>query len=232
MAGGKGTRFKNVMSDIPKPLAPINNKPLLDYIIEHAKKNGCDNIVITTGHLGDKIKNYVEKNNYGIPVRISQENSPLGTAGSLLLIKDLLEEEFFVLYGDVFTTINLKKMLKFHKQKKSDATLALHTSDHPQDSTVVKINKDSKILSFVEKPGEDWKRYGNLTTTPLYVLKKDVVKFIEKNKEIDLAKDVFPEMLKKYKNLFGYITEEYAKDIGTPERYQKVQEYVKINNQT
>ncbi len=228
MAGGKGKRLKDVIYDIPKPLAPINEKPLLDYIIQHAKNNGCDNIIITTGYLGEKIKDHVEKNNYGIPVRISQENKPLGTAGSLLLIKTLLEDEFFVLYGDVFTTINLSKIFKFHKQKKSDGTLALHTSDHPQDSTVVKIDNNSKILNFVEKPGDDWGKYGNLTTTPLYVLKKGVLNFIPENKEIDIAKDIFPQMVKAGKNLFGYLTNEYAKDMGTPERYEKVQQYVKI----
>ncbi len=231
MAGGKGKRLREVISDIPKPLAPINGEPLLDYIIEHAKNSGCDNIVITTGYLGKQIKDHVEKNNYGIPVLTSRENEsdPLETAGSLLLIKDLLEDEFFVLYGDIFTTINLSNMLKFHKQKKSDVTLALHTSDHPQDSTVVRINNEFKILNFVEKPGGDWEKYGNLTATSLYVLKRDILDFIEPNKEIDIAKDIFPKMLKAGKNLFGYLTNEYAKDMGTPERYQKVKEYVRIH---
>lgn len=228
MAGGKGKRLKKIISDIPKPLAPINGKPLLDYIIEHAKNNGCDDIVITTGYLGNKIKEHVEKNNYGITVRISQESKPLGTAGSLIPIRDLLEEEFFVLYGDIFTTIDLSKMLKFHKQKKSDGTLALHTSDHPQDSTIVKIDYNSKILNLVEKPGEDWEKYGNLTATSLYILNKKILEFIEENQEIDIAKDIFPKMLEAGKNLFGYLTNEYAKDIGTPERYEKVQQYVKI----
>lgn len=228
MAGGKGKRLRSIIGNIPKPLAPINGKPLLDYIIEHAKNNGCDNIIITTGYLGDKIKKHIKKNNYGITVKISQEDKSLGTAGSLLPVKDLLEEEFFVLYGDVFTTIDLSKMLKFHKQKKSDGTLALHASEHPQDSTIVKIDDNSKILNLLEKPGDDWEKYGNLTTTPLYVLKKDILNFIPENKEIDIAKDIFPEMLKAGKNLFGYLTNEYAKDMGNPERYEKVQQYVKI----
>ncbi len=231
MAGGKGKRLREVISDIPKPLAQINGKPLLDYIIEHAKNNGCDNIIITTGYLGEKIKEHIEKNNYGIAIQISQEDKPLGTAGSLLPIKDLLEEEFFVLYGDVFTTINLSTMFKFHKQKHSDATLALHTSDHPQDSTIVKVNKNKKISKLVEKPGNNWKKYGNLTATSIYILKKDILNLIANDGEEDLTKDLFPKLLKKDKNLFGYITNEYAKDIGTPERYQKVQEYVKINYQ-
>lgn len=228
MAGGKGKRLRDVISDVPKPLAQINGRSVLDYVIEHAKKNGCNNVIVTTGYLGEQIDEHIKKNDYGIPVLTSHENKPLGTAGSLLLIRDLLEDEFFVLYGDIFTTINLSSMLKFHKQKGSNGTLALHTSDHPQDSTVVKVDDNSKILNFIEKPGEDWPRYGNLTATSLYVLKKEVLNFIESGKEIDIAKDIFPKMLKAGKKLFGYLTDEYAKDIGTPERYQKVQDYVKI----
>lgn len=228
IAGGKGTRLKSLSKMVPKLLLPLNNKPLIEYLISHLKKNGCKNIVITTGYLGNKIREYVEKNNYGVKIHLSQEAKPLGTAGSLHLIKNLLEDEFFVLYGDVFTTIDLKKMFKFHKQRESDATLALHKSDHPEDSTVVKINNKSKILGLLEKPGENWKKHGNLTSTSLYILKKSILGFIEKNKEIDLTKDVFPGMLRKNKNLFGYITEEYAKDMGTPKRYKEVQKYVTI----
>ncbi len=226
MAGGKGTRFKAVTTTLPKLLIPLNNRPLIDYIIEHVKNNDCDNIIICAGYLGDKIQEYIDRNDFGISIKLSRENKPLGTAGALRLIEDELEDEFFILYGDIYTTINLQKMLKFHKQRKSDATLALHTSDHPQDSTVVKIDKNSKLLKFIEKPGDNWRKYGNLTTTPLYILKKEVIDFIEPDAEVDFAKDIFPKMLKKGKRLFGYVTYEYAKDMGIPERYQKVQEYV------
>lgn len=226
IAGGKGTRISSITTIIPKALLPLINKPLLDHSIGYLKKNGCDNVIICCGHLGEKIKKYANRNNYGIPIRLIFESKPLGTAGGLHLIKNLLENEFIVLFGDIYATINLRKMLQFHKQKKADATLVLHSSDHPQDSTVVKIDKKNKLLSFIEKPGDNWKRYGNLTATSLYILKKEVINFIAKDKEIDFAKDVFPKMLEKGKRLFGYVTEEYVKDIGIPQRYKEVQEYV------
>lgn len=229
IAGGKGTRISPITTTIPKLLLPLNNKPLIDYSISYLKKNGCDNIIICIGHLGHTIKEYIERKDYGVFIRLSMESKPLGTAGALHLIKNLLADEFFVLFGDIYTDINLRKMLQFHKQKNADATVALHTSDHPQDSTVVAIDKNRKLLSFIEKPGDDWKRYGNLTATSLYILKKDVISFIAKDKEVDFAKDVFPKMLKIGKKLFGYVTEEYAKDIGTPQRYKKVQEYSSKN---
>lgn len=231
IAGGKGTRISSITTTIPKALLPLNNTPLIDYSINYLKKNDCDNIIICCGHLGNKIKEHIDKNTYNIPIKISTENKPLGTAGALHLIRDLLEDEFIVLFGDIYTTINLRKMLKFHKQKKADATLALHTSDHPQDSTVVKIDEKNRLLKLIEKPGENWKEYGNLTKTSLYILKKEVIDFIDEDKKTDFAKDVFPKMLNKGKRLFGYITKEYAKDMGTPQRYKEVQEYVKSNNE-
>ncbi|MBI4091600.1 MAG: nucleotidyltransferase family protein [Candidatus Levybacteria bacterium] len=229
LAGGKGTRIKRINSALPKVLFPLAKKPLLDYLIDHLKKNGFNDIIICTGYLADKVKDYVSKTDYGIKIRTSREDTPLGAAGALHLIKDLLNDEFFVLYGDIYTTINLEKMLKFHKSKKADVTIALHISDHPRDSTIVKIDKSKKIVNFIEKPGDDWKQYGNLTATSLYIMKKSVLKFIAKNKTIDFAKDVFPKMLKNRGKLFGYITSEYAKDIGTPERYKKVEQYITLN---
>jgi len=223
IAGGKGTRLKSfTKGKLPKVLVPLLHQTLLDYIIKYLKKNGCDDIIICAGYLGNKIKKHIEQNDFGVPIKFSKEKKELGTAGGLHLIKNFLKEEFFILFGDIYTEINLKKMLAFHKLKKADITLALHRSDHPQDSTIVRINKNKKLTKFIEKPGDNWKKHGNLTKTSLYIVKKDVLKFIPRDAKIDFAKDVFSEMLKERKKLFGYVTKEFAKDIGTPERYKKV----------
>lgn len=233
LAGGKGTRLRSLTEDvIPKPLVPIKekingkieSKPLLDHVINHAEKYGCTDIIVCTGHLGHKIQEHIAANQYTAAVSVSQEERPLGTAGALRLIKDLLADEFFILYGDIYTTINLKKMLQFHKKNNADVTIAVHTSDHPQDSTVAQLDDSGKFVAMIEKPGDDWKKYGNLTQTSLYIVKKDVLDFIPEGKSLDLAKDIFPTMLKKKKRLFGYITNEFAKDVGTPERYTNVLE--------
>lgn len=226
IAGGKGSRISSITTTMPKALLQLKNKPLIDYSISYLQKNGCDNIIICSGHLGNKLKEYIERNNYKISIKLSMENKPLGTAGGLHLIKNLLEDEFFVLFGDIYLSVNLRKMLQFHKLRNADATLALHTSNHPQDSTVVKMDRANRLLSFIEKPGEDWKQYGNLTKTSLYILRKEVINFIPKDKKVDFSTDIFPEMLRKGKLIFGYVTEEYARDIGTPERYKEVKEYV------
>jgi mannose-1-phosphate guanylyltransferase / phosphomannomutase len=223
MAGGKGTRLRDLTEDtIPKPLIQINKKSLLDYLIEHAIKNGCNNIIICTSHLGHKIQKHIAGKQYNASILISQEEEPLGTAGALCLISDILEDEFFIIYADVFTTIKFAKMYQFHKKRNADVTIAVHTSDHPYDSTIVKTDKDGKISEMIEKPGDKWQQYGNLTQTSLYLVKKNILHFIPKNTKLDCEKDIFPKMLKKGKQIFGYFTEEYAKDIGTPQRYIEV----------
>lgn len=233
MAGGKGTRLLDITTDaIPKPLVQVDNKPLLDHVIEHAIENGCDNIIICTGHLGHKIQEHIATKQYNAKIYVSQEKKPLGTAGALHLIKDLLEDEFLILYADVYSTINIKKLFQFHKKRKADATIAVHLSDHPQDSTIVKINKNGKYLEMIEKPGDKWPQYGNLTQTSLYLVKKKVLNFIQQNTKQDFETDVFPTMLKKKKYIYGYLTEEYTKDMGTPERYHKVLNKLKTANQS
>ncbi len=233
MAGGKGTRLRDVTEDIiPKPLIQVHDKPLLDYVIDHAIKNGCDNIIICTGHLGHKIQEHIVSKQYNASIHISHEKEPLGTAGALHLIKDLLHDEFIILYADIYTTINIKNMLRFHKKRKADITIAIHSSDHPEDSTVVKIDKIGKILEMIEKPGDTWQQYGNLTQTSLYILKKELLHFIPQRKKLDLAKDVFPKMQKNGKRVYGYLTEEYAKDLGTPQRYHKLVSKLKTFSQS
>lgn len=229
IAGGKGTRISSITTKIPKLLLPLLDKTLLDHLVSYLKKNGCDNIIICCGHLSNKIKEHVEKNDYGVPIRLSIETKPLGTAGPLHLIKNFLEDEFLVLFGDIYSTINLRKMFSFHKRKNADATLVLHASDHPQDSMVVTIDKKNRLFKFIDKPGKSWKKYGNLTKSSLYILKKSVLNFITKDKKVDFD-DIFPTMQKSGQKLFGYITDAYLKDIGTPQRYREVQEFIKKNS--
>ena len=222
MAGGEGKRLRPLTDKLPKPLLPINGRPLLDLLIGLARENKADNIIVCAGYLSEKIESHVKKSNYGIKVSVVSEREPLGTAGPLLPIKDQLEDEFFVLYGDVYTTANLQKMLSSHRKNKSEATLLLHESDHPQDSTVVTVDSKSRITGFVEKPGSEWKKHGKLTSAALYVVNKEVVNFIEPGKDVDFARDVFPKMVKAGRKLYGYVSEEYTKDMGTVERYEEV----------
>ena len=226
IAGGEGRRMLPLTEEIPKLLLPFNGIPLIEYLIRLLKNYGIKDIIICTGYLSNKVNEYLLDKNYGINIRISVENKPLGTAGALNLIKDHLEEEFFILFGDIYAEIDLEEMLKFHEQKNADATLVIHESNHPWDSTIISVDNDSKITNFLEKPNEEWIKYGNLTSTSIYLVKKDIINFIETDKKLDLSKDIFPLMLKNNKKLYGYKTGEYVKDTGTLERHEEVERYL------
>lgn len=222
IAGGKGTRIRSLIKTTPKLLLPLKDQLLVDHLMQHLKKNGITDVVISLGYLGDKVQQYIKEKKYEITVKMFQEPKPVGTSGALSLMKDLLDDEFFILYGDVYTTVNLKNMFLFHKSNNADVTIALHTSDHPQDSTIVKIDNKNRINAMIEKPGSDWEKFGNLTITPIFFVKKEILNFIKPKYKVDLTKDTLPALFKNGKKLFGYVTNEYAKDIGTPERYNEV----------
>lgn len=228
VAGGKGKRIESIIPDTPKLLLPLNKKLLIDYLMGYLKNYGCKDIIISTGHLSDKIKNHLEKNNYGVRVNISQENEPLGTAGALSLIKNHINETFIILFGDIFTTVNLLKLSKFHLQNHSDCTIVVRKTEHPEDSNLVGLDENWLVKNFWFKPHKKnpTSDYG---LTGIYMLNPEMLQFLPKKKPLDLEKDFLSALLRHKKKLVCYNTNEFILDIGTPERYKKIQEYVKIN---
>lgn len=227
MAGGKGTRIRPITATIPKLLLTLANKPLIDYIISHLKKNGCDNIIICTGYLGDKIQEHIDRNDYGIPIRLSREDKPLGTAGALHLIKNLLENEFFVLFGDIYTTINLRKMREFHKKKNAVVTAAIHLSDHPKDSNLVEFDSNFRITKILRKP------HAQIPQNPhnlaaLYLVSRDIKNYLPAFTPHDFEHDLLPRLLLENLPVYGYNTSELMMDIGTPKRLKKVEKLLNI----
>lgn len=227
MAGGKGTRIRSITDTIPKLLLTLNNKPLIDYLIKHLKKNGCDNIIICTGYMGDKIKKYIDRNNYGLKIKISMESRPQGTAGALNLIKNLLEHEFFILYGDIYTTINLRKMLKFHKKRKAIVTAAIHPSSHPLDSNLVEFNSNFRITKILKKP------HAQIPQNPhnlaaIYLVSRDVKKYLLTKTPYEFEHDLLPRLLLENLPIYGYNTPELMMDVGTPERLEKAEKLLNI----
>ncbi len=219
LAGGKGKRLRPV-TDQPKPLVKIGEQVLLDHIIHHAVKHGVSSIIVAAGYKADLIEKHVASATYPVPVEVVRENTALGTAGALLNCSSLLEDTFFVLYGDIYSTINLSRMHSFHRNVNADVTVSVHRSDHPQDSTVVSIDSDHRITQSVEKPGDSWRTYGSLTVSPTYILSKNVLKLIPAA-PCDIAKDLLPRLIQKTR-VYGYETDEFTKDIGTPDRLENV----------
>jgi len=222
-AGGKGTRIKEIAGEIPKAMMPVVGKPVLEYQVELAKRYGFTDFLFLIGYLGEQIEKYFGNGSkFGVTINYYHENNPLGTAGAFKEVEDLLTDDFWVFYGDTIMDIDMPRMLDFHRKNKADATLFLHPNDHPFDSDLVGIDEHNKVTAFYPKPHEDNYYYGNLVNAALYILSPKILDYIPKGKSSDFSKDIFPKALEHDANIYGYISSEYIKDMGTPARYENV----------
>ena len=220
MAGGQGTRLRELTKNkIPKPMIEIAGKPLLQWQIENLKENGIDDIIIVVGHLGDLILN-----KFGNTVRYFEEDTPLGTAGALPKIANLLDDNFFLIYGDLFFNIDLQRMINFHNQHKGEGTLFIHPNSHPYDSDLIQLDTDNRIkqILFKNEFREKWQH--NCTNAGIYLFNKSILNIFPNKEKIDMEKEVLPHL----QYLYGYSSSEYVKDIGTIDRFYQVQN--DINN--
>ena len=228
MAGGKGTRLATVTKNIPKPMVPIEGKPLLEYQIENLKESGVTNIILIVGHLGDVIREHFgEGSGFGVNISYYVEESPLGTAGALVKIKDRLEETFCLVFGDLFININYDRFLTFHRASGALMTLFAHPNSHPYDSDIIITDDESRVTGWSYKKDVRTEDYRNLVNAGLYVMQRSAVDEIEKIQEakgedkVDLERELIIPLIPTTP-IYAYHSTEYVKDIGTPDRLQKV----------
>lgn len=221
LAGGKGTRLQHLTQDVPKPMIPILSKPILEYQIKLLKENNILDIVLIVNHLGNTIKDYFKNgSDYGVNISYYEEEEPLGTVGGVKALADELNEDFLVLYGDVMVYMDLDRLITFHKEKASEATLVVHPNDHPQDSDLLEMDEDSKVIAFHPKPHESGVYFHNMVNAALYLFSPKVLEYLPEGKS-DFGKDIFP-FLHKEIDVYAYNTTEYLKDMGTLDRLEQV----------
>lgn len=221
MSGGFGTRLRPLTCNIPKPMVPMMNKPMMQHIVDLLKKHGITEIVSTlfyqpdiiTGHFGDGSK-------YGIKMQYRKADADYGTAGSVRNAADFLDERFIIISGDVLTDFDLTKAIEFHEQKKAKATLVLTRATNPLAFGVVITDNGGKITRFLEKPS--WGEvFSDTINTGIYIIEPEVLKLIPYQKEFDFSKNLFPAMLEQDMGLYGYIAEGYWRDVGNLNEYQE-----------
>jgi D,D-heptose 1,7-bisphosphate phosphatase len=224
LAGGMGTRLRARLGDLPKPMIPIAGKPLLEHQIELAKSHGFHDIIIFACYRADLIeRHFGDGSKWGLRVRTVVESEPLGTAGAVLAGHDLLADEFVVMYGDTLVNVDLERLGRAHARHEADATLLLHPNDHPLDSDLVEASAEGWITAFHNRPHPPDRWVQNLVNAGLYVVRKAaLLPWVSSRQSLDFGKDLFPAMLKRGAKLLAYNSPEYIKDIGTPERYDKI----------
>ncbi|MBE6623789.1 MAG: hypothetical protein E7621_06380 [Ruminococcaceae bacterium] len=223
LAGGKGTRLSPITDNIPKPLVPFIGKTVIERILDKLKDAGVEDVLISTMHMSDKIKEKLGENYCGIRIKYLVEQIPLGTAGGMKFAKRALSvsdcEDILVMSGDCVCDFDLKKVFEHHKNAKCDATIVTVECDEPLEYGIVLSNKEGLIKGFNEKPA--WSQVNcSSVNTGIYILNSSVIDDIPES-FYDFSKDLFPEMLKKEKNISHFKASGYWCDIGSPESYFK-----------
>lgn len=223
LAGGSGSRLRPLTCDLPKPMVPVLNQPVMCYTLDLLKKYGVEEVAITLGYLPRAIKDYFAAGNeFGVSCRYYVEDSPLGTAGSVKNAAGFLDEAFIVISGDALTDIDLGKAIAFHRQRRSLATLILHRQQIPLEYGVVITDEHCRITRFLEKPS--WGEvFSDTVNTGIYILEPAVLDYIEAGKEFDFSRDLFPRLLAEGAPLYGYVAEGYWCDIGDLRSYRQAQ---------
>lgn len=227
MAGGKGTRLQGITKDIPKPMIPILNRPILEYQIENLRKSGITEITMIVGHLGSAIQEYFGTGDrFGVSINYITEKVPLGTAGALYFLKNKVDEDFILVFGDLIFDIDWKLFMKFHKIHNAVISLYGHPNTHPYDSDVIVVDEDDKVTKIEPKGIKRDFYYHNFVNAGLYCVSPRLFELISAPEKVDLEKDLIVEQV-KYGRVYAYRSTEYVKDMGTPDRLTAVSNDVK-----
>ena len=222
IAGGKGTRLG--LKEIPKPMVVINGKPLLEHQVDLAKRYGITDIYMLSGHLSNVIIDYFgDGSKFGVKIKHVIEDKPLSTAGAVKQLENVLDDRFMVFYGDTIMDIDLENFIAFDSENaESIGSILVHPNDHPYDSDLIELNETNRVTAFLSKPHKSEVFYSNMVNAALYILSPKVFDYITIDEASDFGKHIFPELIKT-ENLYAYKTTEYIKDMGTPDRFTKVE---------
>lgn len=230
MAGGKGTRITSVASDIPKPMIKIEGKPVLEHEIECLREQGFTDIIMTVSHLGNIIMDYfgdgsklspVTGKPFGVHITYYFEKEPLGNAGALFKIKDMLEDDFLLLNADALFDVDFTRFVAFHKEHGGLATLFTHPNSHPYDSSLLIADDMGEVLQWLSKEDERPQYYRNRVNAGLHILSPKLLEQPVTSEKVDLDRQILRPLAGAGK-MFCYGSPEYVKDMGTPDRYYAV----------
>lgn len=223
LAGGKGTRLRPLTVYTPKPIVPVLNRPFLLYQIEILRRAGIKDITLSLNYQPDKIEQVLsDGSEYGVKLRYLTEPSPMGTGGAYKYAENEIRETTVVFNGDILTDVDVAEIVRFHQQKKADATIVLTPVENPSAYGLVETETDGQVRRFLEKPKAE--ELNGLTTNNInagiYVLEPGVLDLIPANENVSFEYNVFPDLLATKKRFFAFVmTANYWRDIGTPESY-------------
>ncbi len=223
LAAGVGSRLDPLTRNVPKPLVPIVNRPVMEYLILLLKQHGFHDIMVNVHYLGDVISDYFgDGSKWGVNIHWAHESELWGDAGSVKNAQAFFQNEtFLVIGGDDLTDMDLTAVVQTHKRKNAAATLALSIVDDPSEYGIVQLNEEGRITRFLEKPkGEVFSKTAN---TGVYVFEPQVFDLMPQGAFFLFGKQLFPLMMERGLPMYGHVTEAYWKDVGNLKVYRETQ---------
>ncbi|MFO7928623.1 MAG: NDP-sugar synthase [Candidatus Humimicrobiaceae bacterium] len=220
LVGGKGTRLRPITYLNPKPMLPLVNRPFMHNFINWMKSHGLKDIIFSTGYLPATFKGYFgDGSKLGVNIDYVIEDKPLGTCGAVKNVERHLDKKpFMVFNGDILTSLNLTEMISYHKQKGADITISLTPVEDPSAYGLVPTDKEGKVIEFLEKPSEE-EITTNLINAGTYIIEPHVMDLVPKGVNYSFERGLFPKALNEGFKIYGYRSEAYWLDVGTPVKY-------------
>lgn len=222
LAGGFATRLRPLTLTRPKPLLPVLNRPLLDWILSSLREAGIKRVILSVRYLSEMIKGkYGDGSEYGVEIEYAEEVKPLGDGGPIPMVKELfgLDGTFLVVYGDIFSDVDFNDLIRFHRNAGGLATLVLTRVEDPSRYGVALLDETDRIVDFIEKPSKGEVR-SNLINAGIYVFEPEALKYFNVKPPFKLSKHVIPKMVED-RVIYGYVHNGVWSDIGVPKDYMK-----------
>ena len=221
MAGGEGTRLRPLTSNQPKPMVPIVGKPCMEHILDLLREHGIDEVIVTLAFMPQAIRSYFGNGDtLGMSIEYSVEESPLGTAGSVRLASDRLDETFLVISGDALCDVDLTDLIRSHRERGAAVTIGLKSVENPLEFGIVVTDEERRIERFLEKPS--WSQvFSDTINTGIYVLEPEVLRHIPTDRPFDFSKELFPLLLEMGRPMYGYVFDDYWQDIGNLDQFRQ-----------
>jgi len=220
LAGGEGTRLRPLTCLNPKPMLPLLNRPFMHNFISWLKFYGLRDIILSTCYLPDIfLKYFGDGDSVGVKLTCITESSPLGTCGAVKNVEKYLDgSSFMVFNGDILTSLNLKDMISFHKQKNADITISLTPVEDPTSYGLVPVDSKQRVKEFLEKPRQEEIKT-NLINAGTYIIEPHIMDLAPKGKKYSFERGLFPDALSRGYKIFGFVSGSYWLDVGTHEKY-------------
>lgn len=231
VAGGRGERLRPLTDTKPKPMVEVAGKPILLHTVELLRKAGITEFIFALCYLPEVVKDYFgDGSKFGVSIEYTLEDPsfPLGTAGAIKASQQYIADTFIVTYADILRELDVKKMIKLHKDSLAFATINVYKRFGKDPKSLVRFDEKKKIEEFIERPSPDEIKENFVWCNgSLYIFEPEIFNYISENSHSDFGKDIFPHLLQENKPVYAFQTAGFFIDIGTKEKLQKAEEAFK-----